>query len=133
MPSDTKQVSVSIRSAFRPNRVMLLLSLVCAVVFGTIGGFVYLFSTCLGNTQDCMAYDRFGVAVAYVLEGPLLLLGWLASQVRGTTSDASGPFRGDGWVAVMLPILWAYYYVILALVRAFRAWMEVRNAPPSLK
>ena len=62
---------------------------------------------------------------------PYLLVGWIASLVEGSASDNSDPIRGYGWIVV--PLLWTYYYLILALIRAFRSWIEVRNAPPSLK
>jgi len=134
MFSDPRGSGVPIRSAFRPNWVMLVMSLVCAVVFGGIGALVRFLSSChtgLDGGQNCQDYSLLGVLVGDVLLLPYLLVGWIASLVEGSASDNSDPIRGYGWIVV--PLLWTYYYLILALIRAFRSWIEVRNAPPSLK
>jgi hypothetical protein len=71
-----------------------------------------------------------GILVGDLLLLPAALLGWIASLVQAS-SDDSGPARVLGCIAVSL--LWAYYYLILALIKGFLAWREHVNAPPSLK
>ena len=122
-----------VRRALRPNRVSLVLSLVCTVGFGCIGVLIRFLSSChtgLDGGQNCQDYSLIGILVGDLLPLPAALLGWIASLVQGASED-SGPIRVLGWMA--LPLLWAYYYLILALISAFLERREQRNAPLSLR
>jgi len=113
------------------------LSLVCASVLGETGEGIYFLYTCWNGTQACLAYDRFAVVVAYVLAGPVFLINWLAIGVADRPHPFAGvwPVGGYWWIAWL--VLWAYYYLILALLvalfRRFRTWIRVRSTPLSFK
>ena len=127
-------VGGSIRRALRPNWVILVLSLVCAVVFGGIGAFVVFVSGCRttwGGGQDCSDYSALGIAVADLLAWPIILFDWILSRAKSSGSGNGELIQSFWWIAAS--VLWAYYYLIVAVLRAFRSWGEMRNAPLSLK
>ena len=134
MLAEPTGVAESIRRALRPNWVMVVLPLVCAVVFGGIGAFVGFVSGChenFGGGQDCSGYSPPGMAVADVLAWPIILFDWILSRAKSSSSGNGELIQSFWWIAAS--VLWAYYYLILALIRASYAWIGVRNAPLSLK
>ena len=134
MLAEPNGVAKSLRLALRPNWVMLVLSLVCAVFLGGIGAFVGFVSGChtnFGGGQDCSGYSPPGIAVADVLAWPIILFDWILSRAKSSGSGNGELIQSFWWIAAS--VLWAYYYLIVAVLRAFRSWGEMRNAPLSLK
>jgi hypothetical protein len=89
-----------------------------AAFFGMAGLFIYLAHSCWSEHNDCAAYSLPGVAVGGVLSWPILLF------LHGGPGADYDPVQRFRWISG--PVLWAYYYVIFALVHA--AIRSIRSA-----
>lgn len=91
-------------SALKPTLLKVLGSFGGSIIFGGGGLYLYLFSTCFEG-RTCPAYSPSGIAVAYLLSWPVLLMqGIFVGSFRNFDSVLFGK---SGWL-----ILWAYYYLI---------------------
>ena len=91
---------------------------------------MYFLSSCWDDRQSCSAYGRFAEVVAYVLAGPVFFVNRFAIGVADSPFGTGWfPLVGPCWIAWLL--LWAYYYLVLALLfalfRALRTRIGVRN------
>jgi hypothetical protein len=105
-------------ACLRPGWYNLSISVFAAAFFGMAGLFIYLAHSCWSEHNDCAAYSLPGVAVGGVLSWPILLF------LHGGPGADYDPVQRFRWISG--PVLWAYYYVIFALVHA--AIRSIRSA-----
>ena len=88
-----------------PTRVRLVVALFCAVLLGAGGAFLFWTSSCWFGGNDCAAYSPVGVALAYAMSWPIIMI----SQLK----VAQAYF----W-CIVGPLQLAYYYVVVTLISA---------------